>query len=48
MPLDWISERLRMGVRAGVCRSITQHRERLKKDSEIEGVEKEIMSIINS
>jgi hypothetical protein len=31
-----------------VCRSITQHRERLKKDSEIEGVEKEIMSIINS
>jgi REP element-mobilizing transposase RayT len=48
VPLDWISERLRMGVRAGVCRSITQHRERLKKDSEIEGMEKEIMSRINS
>jgi hypothetical protein len=48
VPLDWISERLRMGVRAGVCRSITQHRERSKKDSEIEGIEKEIMSIINS
>jgi putative transposase len=48
VPLDWISERLRMGVRAGVCRSITQHRERSKKDSEMEGIEKEIMSTINS
>ena len=46
VPLDWISERLRMGVRAGVCRSIKRHRERVKNDPELAGVEKEIMSII--
>jgi hypothetical protein len=46
VPLDWISERLRMGVRAGVCRSIKRHRELLKTDAKLAGVEQEIMSII--
>ena len=46
--LDWISERLRMGVRAGVCRSINRHRERLKQDAECGRMEMEIMSIINA
>ena len=44
VPLDRISARLRMGVRAGVCRSIKQHRERLKTDTRLAGVEQEIMS----
>ena len=48
MPLDWISKRLRMGVRAGVCRSVKQHRERLVKEAGLEAVEREIMSRINS
>jgi hypothetical protein len=34
-----------LGVRAGVCRSIKRHRELLKTDSELAGVEKETMSI---
>ena len=46
VPLDWISAKLCMGVRAGVCRSIKRHRERLKNDTELAGVEQEIMSII--
>jgi hypothetical protein len=46
VPLDWISARLRMGVRAGVCRSIKRHRELLKTDAKLAGVEQEIMSII--
>jgi hypothetical protein len=46
VPLDWISERLRMGVRAGVCRSIKRHREQVKNDPELAGVEEEIMSRI--
>jgi hypothetical protein len=46
VPLDWISARLRMGVRAGVCRSIKRHRELLKTDAKFAGVEQEIMSII--
>jgi hypothetical protein len=48
VPLDWISARLRMGVRAGVCRSIKRHRERVKNDPELAGVEQEIMSTINA
>jgi hypothetical protein len=35
-----------MGVRAGVCRSIKRHRERLKTDAELAGMEEEIMSRI--
>jgi len=37
---------LRMGVRAGVCRSIKRHRELLKTDAKLAGVEQEIMSRI--
>jgi hypothetical protein len=37
-----------MGVRAGVCRSIKRHRELLKTDSRLAGVEKEVMSRVNS
>lgn len=48
VPLDWISERLRMGVRAGVCRGIKRHREKLEKDGVLQGIEEEIMSRINS
>ena len=48
VPLDWISERLKMGVRAGVCRSIKRHRERVKQDEGMARVEREIMSTINS
>jgi len=46
LPVDWISARLRKGVRAGVCRSIKRQRELLKTDSKLAGVEQEIMSII--
>jgi hypothetical protein len=46
VPLDWISARLRMGVRAGVCRSIKRHREQVKNDPELAAVEEEIMSRI--
>jgi hypothetical protein len=35
-----------MGVRAGVCRSIKRHREQVKNDPELAGVEEEIMSRI--
>jgi REP element-mobilizing transposase RayT len=48
VPLDWISKRLRMGVRAGVCRSIKRHRERLKTEADLERIEKEVMSRINA
>jgi hypothetical protein len=48
VPLDWISARLRMEVRAGVCRSIKRHRELLKTDAKLAGVEQEIMSRINA
>jgi hypothetical protein len=33
-----------LGARVGVCRSIKRHRERLKTDAELAGVEQEIMS----
>lgn len=48
VPLDWISKRLEMGVRAGVCRSIKRHRERFETDEESKAAEREIMSRINS
>lgn len=48
MPLDWISERLKMGVRAGVCRGIKRHREKLPMNSGLSRIEDEIMSRINS
>lgn len=48
VPLDWISERLHMGVRAGVCRGIKRHREKLAIDSELRKIEDEIMSKISS
>lgn len=48
VPLDWISARLRMGVRAGVCRSIKRHRERLKADADLGRVESEVMARINA
>jgi REP element-mobilizing transposase RayT len=48
VPLEWISKRLEMGVRAGVCRSIKQHRERFETDEELKAAEGEIMSRINS
>jgi hypothetical protein len=35
-----------MGVRVGVCRSIKRHRELLKTDAKLAGVEQEIMSRI--
>ena len=35
MRLDWISERLEMGTRAGCCRLAAQSRRQLEKDSEL-------------
>ncbi len=48
VPLDWIAKRLQMGVRAGVCRSIKRHRERVEVSEELRAVEKEIMSRFNA
>ena len=48
VPLDWISARLRMGVRAGVCRSIKRHREQLKADADLGRVENEVMARMNA
>ena len=48
VPLDWISERLGMGVRAGVCRCIKRLREKIASDEELKAAEREIRSIINS
>lgn len=48
VPLEWISRRLEMGVRAGVCRSIKRYRERFGTSEETRAAEKAIMSRINS
>jgi hypothetical protein len=37
---------MRMGARAGVCRSIERHQEWFKTDAKLAGVELEVMSII--
>ena len=48
VPLDWFSARLHMGVRAGVCRSIKRHRQRLKTEFKLASVEQETMSRIDT
>lgn len=48
VPLDWISGRLDMGVRAGVCRSIKRVREVIGADEDLKAAEREIMSRINA
>jgi len=48
VPLDWISKRLEMGVRAGVCRSIKRHRDEIETNDELKAAEREIMSRIHA
>ena len=46
MKLDWISEKLNMGTRAGVCRNAKSARERAKSDKDFRAMRRAIMSIL--
>jgi len=47
MKLDWISEELNMGTRAGVCRNAKSAREKAKSDKRLASMRRAIMSILN-